>query len=236
MKTVIHRKDERGTAEHGWLHARHSFSFASYYNPEKMGFGKLRVLNDDIIEPASGFGTHPHENMEIVTIMLSGELHHADNMNNSYTIQQNEVQIMSAGTGIAHSEINQSNNESVNLLQIWVLPKTQNIKPRYAQDKFPPENRRNRFATIISPENEGEKMWINQDAWFSLGDFDADRLFEHSLHMEENGAYIFVISGQIKIGDDTLRERDAIGITDTDGISIQTESPSQLLIIEVPMK
>lgn len=236
MNKIIHTADSRGVAEHGWLHSRHSFSFASYFDPSRMGFGRLRVLNDDIVEAGAGFGTHPHNNMEIVSIPLSGGLRHQDSMGNQHVIKTGDIQIMSAGTGISHSEYNASDTEPVNFLQIWVLPRLMNIEPRYDQKTFPPANRRNRFELIVSPDKEDETVWINQDAWFSLGDFQTDKKVTYALQHTTNGVYIFVLEGEIVIANDILGKRDAVGINHADNIEIHVRLDSQLLLIEVPMQ
>ena len=236
MKTIIHRADSRGTAEYGWLHSRHTFSFASYYDPNRMGFGKLRVINDDIVEAGAGFGTHPHENMEIISIPLSGGLWHQDSMGNQHTINTGDIQIMSAGTGLSHSEYNASNSKQVNFLQIWVLPKFKNIKPRYDQKTFHPANRMNKFELVVSPNKEDDAVWINQDTWFSLGDFDANTTAYYDLKQTNNGIYIFLLKGNISIADKILKTRDAIGITEVNKIDIHINQDSELLVIEVPIK
>lgn len=235
MKKIIHRSESRGVAEHGWLHSKHTFSFAGYYNPERMGFGKLRVLNDDIIEAGTGFGTHSHSNMEIVSVPITGELRHDDSMGNSYVIRENEVQIMSAGTGISHSEYNNSDTGPTNFLQIWILPHQLDIEPRYEQKEFSAGQRHNRFLTVISPDGSGDSLRINQEAWFSLADFESGRGDNYRLHETGNGLYVFVISGQIGIDSETLQQRDAIGITGNSEVSIKALQPSTLLTIEVPM-
>ncbi|MBN1379569.1 MAG: pirin family protein [Gammaproteobacteria bacterium] len=235
MKKIIHRAESRGAADHGWLRSKHTFSFANYYNPERMGFGKLRVLNDDIIDAATGFDTHSHDNMEIISVPIRGELRHRDSIGNTYVIRENEVQVMSAGTGVSHSEYNNSDSLAANFLQIWILPKLKNIEPRYEQRKFDPEQRHNRFLTVVAPDNDGDSIWINQDVWFSLGDFDSGNNGNYSLHKNGNGLYIFVISGQIRIDSETLNDRDAIGITDVDSVTFETLQSSQLLMIEIPM-
>jgi hypothetical protein len=235
MMKIIHRAQSRGIAEHGWLHSNHTFSFANYYNPERMGFGKLRVLNDDIIEASAGFGTHPHNNMEIISVPIFGELRHTDSMGNSYVIRENEVQVMSAGTGIAHSEYNNSASSPANFLQIWILPKQLNIEPRYEQKQFSREQRHNRFLTVVAPDKENESLWINQDAWLSLADLESDLSCDYRLHDNANGLYIFLISGRVKIDNEILEKRDAIGITESGNISIRALQSSQLLAIEVPV-
>jgi redox-sensitive bicupin YhaK (pirin superfamily) len=235
MHKIIHRADSRGVAEHGWLHSRHTFSFAGYYDQQRMGFGKLRVINDDVVDPSAGFGTHAHDNMEIISIPLSGSLRHEDSMGNKHAIKAGEIQVMSAGTGIKHSEYNGSDNEDVNFLQIWVLPKFQNIEPRYGQKAFAIENRQNKMDLVVSPDKEADAIWINQDAWFSLGDFTEDQYGEYTLHNIEHGVYVFVIDGCVSIADETLNKRDAIGLSELDKLTFTAKSAAKLLIIEVPM-
>lgn len=236
MKTVFHRSSDRGHANHGWLNARHSFSFASYYDPEKIHFGLLRVLNDDIIAPGMGFGTHPHDNMEIVTIPLKGALEHKDSMGNIGVIKPNEIQAMSAGAGLMHSEYNHSKTEEVNLLQIWVLPKEKNIEPRYEQRIFSEKEKEGKFKTIVAPVKSDDVMWINQDAFFSIGKFKAGTSIDYVIQHKGNGAYVFMIEGESVIGKQSLSKRDAIGIWDTSAFSIELKSDSEILVIEVPMK
>ena len=235
MSKIIHRADSRGVADHGWLYSRHTFSFAGYHNPERMGFGKLRVINDDIVKGGGGFGTHPHDNMEIVSVPLAGTLRHHDSMGNSHQIRAGEVQIMSAGTGLTHSEYNDSASEPVNFLQIWVLPKQRNIEPRYGQQVFVRTDRHNRFQTVVAPEADGEAVRINQDAWFSLGDFDAGHSICYQARKAGNGVYLFVIDGEIEAAGETLTRRDAIGIDDGAELDIKSLADSHLLVIDVPM-
>ncbi|MDX2195938.1 MAG: pirin family protein [Cytophagales bacterium] len=234
MKTIFHKATERGHANHGWLNAHHSFSFANYYNPDKMNFGVLRVLNDDIIAPGMGFGKHPHDNMEIVTIPLRGDLEHKDSMGNTSVIKHMDVQIMSAGTGIFHSEYNKNTDKDINLLQIWVFPKQHNITPRYDQKTYLPQDRINKFQTIVSPEDDGS-VWINQDAWFQLGIFEASKNINYKINKPGNGVYAFVIDGQVQINNQTLGKRDALGIYDTTHFEMQFLTKTEILLIEVPM-
>lgn len=234
---VIHKADTRGHANHGWLNSYHSFSFASYYDPERMGFGLLRVLNDDTVAPGMGFGAHPHDNMEIVSIPLSGELAHKDSTGNAKVIKTNEVQIMSAGTGLTHSEFNNSKTEPVKFLQIWVFPKERDIKPRYEQKNFNPEDRVNKFQTVVSPDKEDEAIWINQDAWFSLASLQPGFSEDYVLHgKEHHGVYAFVLDGEVEIEGVKLSKRDGMGIYNTDKLNIKADSTCELLLIEVPMK
>ena len=235
MEKVIHRAIDRGIQNHGWLKAAHSFSFANYHDPAKMNFGLLRVLNDDIIDPAMGFGTHGHDNMEIVTIPLKGALAHKDSLGSEGLIGPGEVQVMSAGNGIRHSEYNGSKTEEVNLLQIWVFPKEENIEPRYDQKKFDLESERNRFHTLVSPNREESSMWINQHAYFLAGNFDADSSQSYTIKHPGNGAYVFLIEGKIEVEGDVLTRRDAIGLSETNTFNIHVIEESKILIIDIPM-
>jgi len=236
MKAIIHKAEDRGYADHGWLKARHSFSFANYYNPEKIRFGLLRVLNDDIVEAGMGFGTHPHDNMEIVTIPLKGEVAHKDSTGTHGVIRPNDVQIMSAGSGLTHSEFNNSDTKDLNLLQIWVFPKEKNIEPRYDQKTFNPEDRINKIMTVVSPEKNRNSLWINQNAYFSLSSLKKDNATEYKTKQTGNGVYIFVIEGKADISGFTLSKRDATGIEDADVIKINALNDSEILFIEVPMR
>ncbi|MBL7884999.1 MAG: pirin family protein [Bacteroidia bacterium] len=235
MKTVYHKSTERGHVNHGWLNAKHSFSFANYHDPNKIHFGMLRVLNDDIVAPGSGFGMHPHDNMEIVTIPLQGTLEHRDSMGNIGTIKPNEVQAMSAGSGLMHSEYNHSKTEAINLLQIWVFPKVRNIEPRYEQKVFSENDKLNKFKTIVAPVKSEDSMWINQDAYFSIGKFDKAKIETYKIQHKGNGAYVFVIEGEANIESQALSKRDAIGIWETDKIEISIQPNTEILIIEIPM-
>lgn len=236
MKKIVHHDADRGIQDHGWLKAAHSFSFAGYHDPAKVHFGLLRVLNDDIVAPGMGFGTHGHDNMEIVTIPLKGALAHKDSLGSEGYIGSGEVQIMSAGKGIQHSEFNGSATEEVNLLQIWVFPKERNIQPRYDQKKYDLEKAHNSFLTVVSPKQSDDVMWINQDAFFSLGSFDAGKKAAYSIQHPGNGAYIFIIEGQTEVGDTSLNKRDAMGVYETDHIEFNFTEDSKVLIIEVPMQ
>jgi len=235
VKTV-HKADTRGHANHGWLNAKHSFSFANFHNPDRIHFGALRVLNDDIIEGGKGFGSHPHDNMEIVTIPLRGSLQHRDNTGRAEIIRSGDVQIMSAGTGIVHSEVNASVTEEINLLQLWVFPKLRNITPRYDQKTFDISTRNNKFQVVVSPIESEESIWINQDAWFSLGNIDAAKTIEYNRNLDGNGMYIFVIEGDVTIEGENLNRRDAIGISGTDTVSFTASTDAQILVVEVPME
>jgi quercetin 2,3-dioxygenase len=235
-KKIIHRAHTRGHANHGWLDSHHTFSFASYYDPERLGFGLLRVLNDDVVAPGMGFGTHPHDNMEIISIPLKGSLAHRDSTGTQEVIQTNEVQIMSAGSGLTHSEFNGSKTEPVNFLQIWVFPKERDIQPRYGQKSFKPEDRVNRLQTVVSPEKDGEALWINQDAWFTLGTLRNGFSEQYALHMPGNGLYAFVIDGEVEIDGEKLGKRDGMGISGTDKVQINSSGDAELLLMEIPMK
>jgi quercetin 2,3-dioxygenase len=235
MKTIFHKASERGHVNHGWLNAHHSFSFDSYHDPSKVHFGLLRVLNDDIVAPGMGFGMHPHDNMEIVTIPLKGTLEHRDSMGNIGVIRPNEIQAMSAGSGLMHSEYNHSKTEEINLLQIWVFPKERDIEPRYDQRVFTEEEKNGKFKTIVSPVKSKNTMWINQDAYFSLGKFKADSVTDYAIQNKGNGAYIFLIEGKIKVEETDLEKRDAIGVWETDKITIKILEDAEILVIDVPM-
>lgn len=234
MKTIIHKSETRGHVNHGWLNAKHSFSFGQWYNPERVHFGLLRVLNDDIVQAGFGFGKHPHDNMEIITIPLSGALEHKDSTGGHGVIKKFDVQVMSAGSGIEHSEFNHSKTEDVNLFQIWIFTNQKNVAPRYDQKTFLPEERQNKFQTVVKPHgNDG--LWIYQNAFISLGNFDENANTNYSINSKGNGVYIIVVEGEIEIDGNTLGKRDAIGIWDTDTISISTKNKTELLVIEVPM-
>ena len=235
MKKVIQRSDERGVAEHGWLHSRFSFSFAEYYNPKQMGFGLLRVLNDDIIEPGEGFGTHPHNNMEIITIIQKGTLAHKDSMGSVSTITPGEVQVMSAGSGILHSEYNHSDDEKVELKQIWIMTKERNIKPRYDQKYFSFTEDPNYFETVVSGKNSDGMLYIHQDAAISIGKLDKAQKEKYKMKFAGNGAYLFVLNGSIEVDGDVLNKKDAAGIYETDEFEFSVLEDSEFLIIEVPM-
>ena len=237
MKTVLHKADTRGHANHGWLDTHHSFSFASWYNPERLHFGELRVLNDDIVAAGKGFGLHPHDNMEIVTIMLDGTLEHRDSMGHTEQLHPNEVQAMSAGTGIQHAEYNASKTDSLNLLQIWVFPDTHNVEPRYNQRKFDPKGRQGKWQFLVAPKQAEEEttLWLHQNTWFARAELNAGGNMDYKLHDQMNGAYLFVIGGSIKVGDKQLNRRDGLGISDLDVVKIEASEDSDVLLIEVPM-
>lgn len=234
--SVLHKAETRGDADHGWLHSRHTFSFADYYDPERVNFGMLRVLNDDSVQAGMGFGTHPHNNMEIVSIPLEGDLEHKDSMGNVSVIKQGDIQVMSAGTGITHSEYNKNRDKPVKFLQIWVIPKVRNVKPRYDQITLKPEDRKNRFQQILSPDSGDEGVWIYQKAWFHLGKFDKGFKVTYKLKAKENGVYVFVLKGDVTIMNQKLASRDGLGIWDTDGFEVKADSDCELLLMEVPMR
>ena len=235
MKTVFHPSDSRGYANHGWLEARHSFSFASWYQPDRLHFGALRVLNDDIIQGGMGFGTHPHDNMEIVTIPLKGDLEHKDSMGNSAVIREGDIQVMSAGTGVQHSEYNNSPDKEINLFQLWLFPNKQNVKPRYDQLPIRSLHQKNKFFQILSPSANDQGVWIHQDAWMHILDADQDQSFDYVLQSPENGVYLIVIEGEVEVDNQTLFRRDAIGIWETDKLTIKTKTDAELLLVQVPM-
>ncbi|MCF8262604.1 MAG: pirin family protein [Melioribacteraceae bacterium] len=235
MKKTLHKSTDRGYYDHGWLKTNHSFSFASYYNPEKMQFGMLRVFNDDFVEAGRGFGAHPHEDMEIVSIPLKGELAHKDNAGHEEVIRLNDVQVMSAGTGIQHSEYNYSENEEVNFFQLWIIPNARGHKPRYDQKTFNPDDRVNKLQTFISPDKSDGNLWLNQDAHFSWTTLKKGNELEYNIHTKGNGVYTFVIEGAIEAAESNLNTRDAIGISETESFNITAKENSFVLFVEVPM-
>ncbi|MEI8202845.1 MAG: pirin family protein [Bacteroidota bacterium] len=234
--TILHTAASRGKADHGWLISRHTFSFADYYDPHRINFGALRVLNDDIIEAGMGFDTHPHKNMEIISIPLEGDLEHRDSMQNITVIKKGDIQVMSAGTGIKHSEYNHNNDKHCKFLQIWVLPNQQNVTPRYDQITLDPDDYHNCFQQIVSPNNNDEGVWIHQNAWFHLAEFDKDFTANYTFKDPQNGLYIFVISGTIKVDEQILAQRDGFGIWNTNKVEIQAINNAEFLLMEVPMQ
>lgn len=236
MPNILHKAEERGHANHGWLNAYHSFSFATWYDPKKTHFGMLRVLNDDTVAPSMGFGKHPHDNMEIVTILRKGALQHEDSMGYKEIIRMGEVQVMSAGTGIMHSEINAKNDEEVQLFQIWVFPKIKNVIPRYDKIILDQNKLKNNLCQLISPDKNDEGSWIHQDAWFSMGKLDNGKTLDYLVRRKGNGVYAFVISGQANVNGTDLNKRDALGAWDLDKITITSKSSDmEILLIDVPM-
>jgi redox-sensitive bicupin YhaK (pirin superfamily) len=234
--TVLHQAATRGHANHGWLDSYHSFSFANYYNPERIHFGALRVLNDDTVSEGRGFGKHPHDNMEIVSIPLQGDLQHEDSMGNVAVIRNGDIQAMSAGTGIFHSEFNKNKGLPVKFLQIWIFPNKKNVQPRYSQVSLNVDDRHNTLQQVLSPNADQAGVWIHQDAWFHLGKFDKDFSIDYDLKKKGNGVYAFVLGGDISIDGQQLHSRDGLGIWDTNKISIKANSQdAELLLMEVPM-
>jgi len=236
MKTQIHKANSRGHANHGWLDTHHSFSFASWYNPERMHFGMLRVLNDDVVAGGKGFGTHPHENMEIISIPLSGDLEHKDSMGTTSVIRENDIQVMSAGTGVLHSEYNKNPDKEVNFLQIWIFPKIKNIAPRYDQKSYNPDDSLNKVLRLVSPlEDVSDSVKINQDAYISLTTLEGNSEINYKMNQEDNGVYALLLEGDAVIGGNSLAVKDATGISETDSFSVKTQSKAKVLFIEVPM-
>jgi redox-sensitive bicupin YhaK (pirin superfamily) len=237
MNKVLHIAQERGLVSFGWLEAKYSFSFGNYYNPEKMNFGALRVLNDDTIAPAMGFGKHPHKNMEIITIVQSGALKHEDSMGNKGVIEAGDIQVMSAGSGIEHSEVNASTQNSLTLFQLWIHSQRQDVTPRYEQKKIAPLLTDNAFTTIVKPKQEALKddIWIHQQAYISIGNFSNETQTNYSMQQSQNGVYIMVIEGSIVLADQTLQHRDAIGLWNTNSIDMTITKNSKVLVVEVPM-
>ena len=237
MNKVLHIAQERGLVSFGWLDAKYSFSFGNYYNPDKMNFGALRVLNDDTIAPAMGFGKHPHKNMEIITIVQSGALKHEDSMGNKGIIEAGDIQVMSAGSGIEHSEVNASSQNSLTLFQLWIHSQRQDVTPRYEQKKIAPLLTDNAFTTIVKPKQEALKddIWIHQQAYISIGNFSNETQTNYSMQQNQNGVYIMVIEGSIVVADQTLQHRDAIGLWNTQSVNISITKNSKVLIVEVPM-
>ncbi|MES2417132.1 MAG: pirin family protein [Bacteroidota bacterium] len=235
-QTVLHKANTRGVADHGWLKSYQSFSFAGYYNPDRINFGALRVLNDDIVTGGMGFGEHPHDNMEIISIPLDGELQHKDSMGNVATIKTGEIQVMSAGTGIYHSEYNPDAKNPAKFLQIWLFPNQRNVTPRYDQILLNNTNKLNEFVQILSPDANDSGVWIYQDAWFNLANFDAGVAKTYEFHKKGNGVYAFVLSGEIEINGEKIETRDGFGIWDIDHIEIKADTTAKFLLMEVPME
>ena len=234
--TVLHMANTRGKANHGWLNSHHSFSFANYYNPERMSFGVLRVLNDDVVSAGMGFGTHPHSNMEIISIPLEGDLKHKDSTGTSAIIKQGDIQVMSAGSGIMHSEFNANKDKEVKFLQIWVMPNVQGVEPRYDQITLDIEDRKNKFQQILSPNSEDAGVWIHQNAWFNMTALDEGNTLEYQLHdPKNNGLYAFVIEGEVTINGQRLKRRDGYGLWEIERLEITADRNSEVLLMEVPI-
>jgi redox-sensitive bicupin YhaK (pirin superfamily) len=231
----LHKAGTRGHANHGWLDSHHTFSFAGYYNPERMNFGVLRVLNDDVVSSGMGFPTHPHQNMEIISIPLEGDLQHRDSMGNVAVIKAGDVQVMSAGTGVEHSEFNKNQDSLVRFLQIWVFPRERNITPRYDQITLEKGQATNTFQQILSPDPTDEGVWINQDAWFSLGELAAGHEQSYAIKKAGNGVYVFVLEGSVEINGEQLELRDGLGIWDADGFVVKAAQDARVLLMDVPM-
>ena len=237
MDITLHKANSRGVANHGWLKSFHSFSFANYYNPQRMHFGVLRVLNDDEVAPGMGFGTHPHDNMEIISIPLSGELKHKDSIGNEAVIRTGEIQVMSAGTGIQHSEFNASGEEPVKFLQIWLFPNKKNVTPRYDQIQIPDLVKQNTLHQVLSPNPEDAGVWIHQNAWFHMGTFEKGSRFDYDLQDKQNGIYLFVLEGTLSVANEEIGPRDAVGISNVHSITGEILSEkARILLMEIPMQ
>ncbi len=236
MQSVLHKANTRGHANHGWLDSHHSFSFANYYNPERMHFGVLRVLNDDVVDGGKGFGTHPHDNMEIISIPLEGDLEHKDSMGNTTVIREGDVQVMSAGTGIYHSEYNKNADQKVRFLQIWVFPNEKNVVPRYDQITLETNTLNNSLVQVLSPNQDDEGVWVHQNAWFHMGNLEAGFETNYTLKDPTNGVYAFVLEGELSINGQSLEKRDGYGVWDTAELSISASSNARILLMEVPMQ
>lgn len=236
MKSVLHKANTRGHANHGWLDSHHTFSFANYHNPERMNFGVLRVLNDDVVAGGKGFGKHPHDNMEIISIPLKGDLQHEDSMGNTTVIKQGDVQVMSAGTGVAHSEYNKNKDQDVRFLQIWMFPNKKNVTPRYDQITLDTSKSKNNLQQILSPDSNDEGVWVHQNAWFHLGNLEEGFEETYQLKDNKNGVYAFVLEGEVNIAGQDLEKRDGFGIWDTESITIKASKDAKVLLMDVPMQ
>ncbi len=235
MNSIIHKADTRGKANHGWLNSHHSFSFANYYNPDRMNFGVLRVLNDDVVKEGMGFGTHPHDNMEIISIPLEGDLVHKDSLGNIGVIKEGDVQAMSAGTGISHSEYNNNKDRDVKFLQIWIFPREKQVKPRYDQVSIRDLKKENEFYQVLSPNKSDQGVWINQDAWMNIGNFKKGNSDQYKIQKDGNGVYIFILEGEVEINGEQLNKRDGIGIWNTDTVNLKATENARVLLMDVPM-
>ncbi len=236
MKYTLHKAGTRGHANHGWLNTFHTFSFADYYNADRVNFGVLRVINDDTILGHNGFGTHPHKNMEIITFPLSGAVAHEDSMGNKGTIEYGEIQVMSAGTGVYHSEFNANQDQDLKLLQIWVLTGKQNVEPRYSQFNYLPHLKHNEFLQIVSPNTDDFGAWIYQNGYVNYGEFDANQEVDYSTKIVQNGLYLFVIDGNITVNGVDLQSRDGIGFEELESLKITTQTAAKLLLFDISMK
>lgn len=236
MKTILHKASTRGHANHAWLNSYHTFSFANYYNPDRMRFGVIRVLNDDTIAGGTGFGTHPHDNMEIISIPLEGALEHKDSMGNSAVIRSGEIQVMSAGTGITHSEYNHFKDRPGKFLQIWLFPNKRNVKPRYDQLALDPAERKNKWQQVLSPNPDDAGVWIHQDAWFNMTILDKGKSLDYAIQRKGNGMYFFVIKGSINVDGQLLEARDGFGVMDTEKVNIIANENAEVLLMDVPMQ
>lgn len=235
MNTIIHRADTRGDANHGWLHSKHTFSFANYHNPERMNFGVLRVLNDDTVSESRGFGTHPHQDMEIVSIPLEGDLKHEDNMGNKTIIREGDIQVMSAGTGVMHSEYNNNPDKPVKFLQIWIIPNKRNVEPRYDQISLKDIAKENEFYQVLSPNKDDQGVWAHQDAWFNIGKFTKGNSDTYQINKKGNGVYAFILEGEVELNGEKLSERDGMGVWDADSFTVKATEDARVLLMEVPM-
>jgi len=235
MNSIIHKAETRGKANHGWLNSHHSFSFANYYNPDRMNFGVLRVLNDDVVKEGMGFGTHPHDNMEIISIPLEGDLVHKDSLGNIGVIKEGDVQAMSAGTGISHSEYNNNKDRDVKFLQIWIFPREKQVKPRYDQVSIRDLKKENEFYQVLSPNKSDQGVWINQDAWMNIGNFKKGNSDQYKIQKDGNGVYIFILEGEVEINGEQLNKRDGIGIWNTDTVNLKATENARVLLMDVPM-
>jgi len=235
MNTVIHRANSRGHANHGWLNSHHTFSFANYHNPERMNFGVLRVLNDDRVQAGMGFGTHPHDNMEIISIPLEGDLEHKDSMGNVAVIKEGDVQVLSAGTGITHSEYNKNKDQEVKFLQIWIFPNKRNVTPRYDQISIREIAKDNEFYQVLSPNQDDAGVWIHQDAWFHVGNFEKGKSDTYNLKKSGNGVYAFILEGSVELEGEELNKRDGMGLWNLESINVKASENARVLLMEVPM-
>lgn len=236
MQTIYHAANTRGHANYGWLDTSHTFSFSHYYNPERMRFGMLRVLNDDVVAPGMGFGTHPHENMEIISIPLEGALEHKDSMGHVSVLRKGEIQVMSAGTGLQHSEYNHSKTEAVHFLQLWIMPEEQQVKPRYDQQPYDLDFSKNDFTEVVGPKGSTSGLWVHQQAWINLGLGNAGTKLSYSLHNPQHGVYVFVIEGECMVGEQKLYRRDGLAVWDTNILTLEClAGDTQLLLIEIPL-